>query len=321
MVSRRPPSFFRMLLDPSAPYLPLPSDFVCMHLKNKMPKGPIVFQCANGCHFWRLKIEKIGENYCFTDGWSNVVQDKHLGFGDFLVIWYANRSTFKMLVYSPNGCEKIMPQKEPVVPPTEHVVPPKEHQSGDDGNGDDCGGDVIEHFDDAGNGDDDDDDDDDYDESDDVGDGDPSFVAIMGKTHERTLRLPAHFSGLPGIDAMEGIVIVKNLQEKEWPMGLRLDRSFQSERYMLSSGWSKFYRTNNLSLGDKCVFKFIRSQGKILLAKVTKKKWSRRPPESSDEGETLMISDDVDVASEDEYVKVVKRPRLMPYHDSNFVYF
>nr|XP_043625948.1 B3 domain-containing protein REM5-like [Erigeron canadensis] len=294
MGSRRPPSFFKMLLDPSAHHLPLPPDFVCMHLKNKMPKGPIVLQCANGCHFWRLKIEKIGENYCFTDGWNNVVQDKLLGFGDFLVIWFANRSTFKMLVYNPNGCEKVMPPKEHVVPPKEHVF------DDDDGNGNNHG--------------------DDYDDVDVLGDGDPSFVSTMSKTHERRLRLPAHFTGLPGIDARGGSLIVKNLKGKEWPMGLRLDRSFQSERYMLSTGWRQFFRSNKLSLGDKCVFKFIRSQGKILLAKVTKKKWSTRRSKSSDESETPRASCDADATSEDDYVEVVKRPRQTTQHNSIVVY-
>lgn len=141
-------------------------------------------------------------------------------------------------------------------------------------------------------------------------------------------RLPAHFVGLPGI-IDEGTIIVKNLERKEWPMQLRLDKSFRStERYYLSSGWCDFVRNNELSEGDKCVFKFIRSEGKICLTKVTRK--NRSQPS----GDTLLTKvvkrkrrprehcGDTDVESEDECVEVLSGPRgTPPQQKARVVYF
>ncbi|XP_071707362.1 B3 domain-containing protein REM5-like [Rutidosis leptorrhynchoides] len=291
----RPPSFFKMLLDPSAHHLSLPSEFVSMHLKNKIPTDPLL-RSADGCHSWRLKLNKIGENYCFTHGWNNVVQDKLLGAGDLLVFWLVNQSTFKMLIYSPNGCEKIVPPKKQV----EHVDV-EVHDVTDDGSGDD-----------------------------DVEDGsdDPSFTTIMTITHNSKLRLPAHFVGLPGMIDY-GSIIVKDLEGKEWPVTPRLDKSFRSsERYYLASGWRDFVRSHKLSVGDKCVFKFIRSEGKICLTKITRNK-SSQPHQP-----TLLTNrvkrkrglrehdSDAHVKSEDECVEVVNGPRgTPPLQKSRVVYF
>lgn len=73
---------------------------------------------------------------------------------------------------------------------------------------------------------------------------------------------------------------MKNLAGKELRMGIRLDTSFWTERYYLSTGWCEFRRYNKLSEGDKCVFKYIRSESKLCLAKVTKKEMSVPPPSS-----------------------------------------
>ncbi|KAI7748377.1 hypothetical protein M8C21_034015 [Ambrosia artemisiifolia] len=104
-------------------------------------------------------------------------------------------------------------------------------------------------------------------------DGDPFFTSKINKNHirSRVLRLPIEFARLAGIDG-EGSMRVKNLDGKECVMGLKLDKSFRGkERYMLTSGWPQFLQENELSEGDECVFKFIRSEGKLQLAKVTKK--------------------------------------------------
>lgn len=58
-----------------------------------------------------MKIKKEGEIYCFTDGWSDVVEDSELGFGDFLVFWLVDESTFKFSIFSPNGCERDFPSQ------------------------------------------------------------------------------------------------------------------------------------------------------------------------------------------------------------------
>lgn len=66
---------------------------------------------------------------------------------------------------------------------------------------------------------------------------------------------------------------VKNLDGKEWVTSLKIDKSYRTIlRYYLTCGWPRFMRENGLLEGDECVFKFIRSEGKLLLAKVTKNK-------------------------------------------------
>ena len=79
-----------------------------------MTKDPIV-RSANGGYKWRLKIEKVGERYSFTDGWLKVVKDADLQYGDMLVFWLLNDSTFKVTIYTVNECEKVLPTRKQVV--------------------------------------------------------------------------------------------------------------------------------------------------------------------------------------------------------------
>ncbi|KAI3497752.1 hypothetical protein L1887_33266 [Cichorium endivia] len=232
-MARRPlHSFSKILLDPSAPHLPLPHAFVSKHLENKIPENPVLLS-VNGGYSWRLKIIKLGDNYCFVNGWNSVVEDSQLRYGDFLVFWLVDPSTFKLSIFSPSGCEKQFPVKNDDLNRDEEV---------DDG--DDGGGDVD-------------------------GDDDPFFMIIMSVGHTRSMRLPVDFARLAGIDT-ERSVTMKNLDGKEWQMRLKLD-SHHYTRYYLSAGWTEFKRFNELSEGDECVFKYIRREDKFCLAKLTKK--------------------------------------------------
>ncbi|KAI3796034.1 hypothetical protein L1987_38695 [Smallanthus sonchifolius] len=222
------PSFFQVLLDPSAPHLLLPPDFVCMHLKNKIPNGPII-QSTNGGYCWKLKIKQIGDSYCFTNGWNNVIKDNNLGFGDFLFFQLVHQSTFKMSIFSPDGCKKSLPSK----------IEDDDEEEKEDGDDDHDVKDDDDDEKDEGNGDDEDDE-------------DPYFITIISNTHKRLLMI--------GIDG-EGTMTLKNVHGKEWVTGLRLDKSYRSTiRYYLSPKWCVFKRENDLSEGDECVFKFIRSE-------------------------------------------------------------
>ncbi|XP_076922472.1 B3 domain-containing protein REM9-like [Bidens hawaiensis] len=222
-----PSSFSNILFDTSSSNLLLPPDFVSKHLNNKISDTPIIIQSANGGYYWKLKIKQISDDsYCFSDGWDNVVKDSQLDFGDFLLFSPVDELTFKLSIYSPNGCEKILPQKI----------------GGNDGGGED---------------------DENYEKNE-----DPWFTTIITTTHTSLLRFPRGFAELAGIDD-EGTMTVKNLDGKEWVTGIKLDKSFRSSRrYLLSPGWPCFRRENDLSAGDECVFRFIRSEGKLLLAKV-----------------------------------------------------
>nr|XP_043626768.1 B3 domain-containing protein REM10-like [Erigeron canadensis] len=206
-----PPSFFMMLLDPLAPHLALPPEFVKRY---KIPKDPIL-KSANGGYLWRLKMQKIGKSYCFSDGWDNVVQDLQLQFGDFLVFWLVDKSTFKVSIFNSNGCEK------------------------------------------------------------DVDDGNPFFMTTLTKSQKNVLWLPAEFVELTGVNGKKAIIL-KNLDGEEWKMSVQSKTSKQQLRYYLSSNWLDFQLRNELFEGDECVFKFIRSEDKLCLAKVTKNQSASR---------------------------------------------
>ncbi|GJU31679.1 DNA-binding pseudobarrel domain-containing protein [Tanacetum coccineum] len=266
MAPSNAPSFFKVLVDPSAPNLPLPPDFVTMHFKNNIPNDPII-QSLNGEHAWGVKIKKVGEVYCFDHGWNNVVKDVALGYGDFIVFWLVDACTFKMLAYSPNGCEKDLPPKVKVEDDGEGLVQGDNHM----------------------------------------------FKTIINKSHEDRLRLPEEFVGLGKIEG-EGPIMMKDLDGKEWPMVARLDKSYQAERYYLVKGWRGFMRSNGLKEGDECVFKFITSELKICLAKVTRKK--RLPIQPCQDGSCA------DVKSEDECLDAANRPHGMPHQeDARVIYF
>lgn len=114
--------------------------------------------------------------------------------------------------------------------------------------------------------------------------------------------------GLPGIDR-KGTIIMKNQDGKEWEMGVRLDKSYGTERYTLSRGWREFKRCNKLTEGDECVFKFITSENKLCLAKVTKTKPATEAVRRTQGSRTRQHGGRVDMESEDECVEVVKRGR------------
>ncbi|GKE29271.1 DNA-binding pseudobarrel domain-containing protein, partial [Tanacetum coccineum] len=90
------------------------------------------------------------------------------------------------------------------------------------------------------------------------------------------------------------------------------DMSPGNERYTLSPGWREFKRCNKLIEGDECVFKFITSESKLCLAKVTKKKPDTEAVKRTQVRRPRQHGGRVDVESEDECVEVVKRGRGRP---------
>ncbi|XP_022006826.1 B3 domain-containing protein REM9-like [Helianthus annuus] len=262
-------AFFKILRDPSAPRLSLPPDFVREYLKNNIPTGPVIIS-ASGGHAWIVKIKKIGDHHYFTNGWKNVVKDIPLVYENFLIFRLVNPYTFDMTIFGKNGCEQILPPKsedddhEDVSGEFENVVDEddKDGEEEED-HDDDC------YVDDKDGEEEEDHDDDCY------VDDDPFFVMTFTKSHIRRLRFPGKFAEWAGING-EGTMRVKNLDGAEWVTKVKLDTTFKTKRYLLSSGWRSFWHENNLSQGDECVFKFIRSERKLLLAKVTKKKLKKR---------------------------------------------
>ncbi|XP_021968923.2 B3 domain-containing protein REM1 [Helianthus annuus] len=251
------PSFYKILLDPPAHQMSLQPDFV---MRNKIPNGEII-QYANGGYSWRLKINHISDGYLSSNRSNNVVQEDIMSDScdedgekggdeeekeeDDDSYWLTNVWNNLVDILLDSGDESDVDEEE------------KE----DD--------DVTYDYDN-----DDNDDDDDYDDGnseEEKSDDDPFFVSILTGGDRILLLFPVEFARSARINR-QGTMTVKNLDGTERVMGLRLDTKSKPKRYYLSTGWQRFWQENNLSEGDKCEFKFIRSERKLLLAKVTKKK-------------------------------------------------
>ncbi|KAI3763605.1 hypothetical protein L2E82_13575 [Cichorium intybus] len=355
-MARRPlPSFSKILLDPSDPHLPLPHAFVRKYLENKIPENPIL-RSVNGGYSWRLTIKKLGENYCFVNGWNTVVNDSHLEFGDFLVFWLVDPSTFKLSIFSPSGCEKDFPveiddaneeeeeyeeavkvedeedeeeeEDEDELDEDEYDEEEEEEEEFEEEEEEEEDDDIFADGGSHGGGDEEEDDVDedsgDVDVDVDGDDGDPFFMTIISKGHisKGHMRLPTEFARLVGIDS-ERSVTMKNLDGDEWEINLRSEIKHYTPikhytRYYFSTGWSGFWRANELSEGDQCIFKYIRSEDKLCLAKVTKKRrvQARQPASKPPATEVLKSKPrvkppSVEVESKDGGREVVKK-KLRP---------
>ncbi|GKE30802.1 DNA-binding pseudobarrel domain-containing protein, partial [Tanacetum coccineum] len=100
-------------------------------------------------------------------------------------------------------------------------------------------------------------------------DKDAEFVATITPINKSKLVLPKDFVVLAGIESKENI-IMKSLDGNETKMSIRTDKRHRATYYHLSVGWPAFKRSNNISEGDKCVFKYITSEDRLCLAKFTK---------------------------------------------------
>jgi hypothetical protein len=74
---------------------------------------------------------------------------------------------------------------------------------------------------------------------------------------------------------------------------VRSDKRRKSTSYYVATGWKEFQQSNDISPGDKCVFKFITSEDKMCLAKITKRKTPARPlPPAAEAPVTEVDGDD-----------------------------
>ncbi|KAL4564609.1 hypothetical protein LXL04_028675 [Taraxacum kok-saghyz] len=101
--------FFKILLNDSVDYLPVPTTFAKEFLeKGNNRKHTLVLKPKSAVK-WRVKYLKNEDRYYFMDGWLNFIKDNRLQVGDFLVFWLLSaspKSTFQVFCYAPNGCLK-----------------------------------------------------------------------------------------------------------------------------------------------------------------------------------------------------------------------
>ncbi|XP_076939230.1 uncharacterized protein LOC143607808 [Bidens hawaiensis] len=115
----RSPSFFKVIRDPSSPLVFIHSLTLFPLLINKyMPMCMMsfvrshclkLFVSVTGKHSWRVEFEKIGEEYCFGNGWEKLVQDVGLCVRDVVIFWMIDAFKFCVSFLGVNGCEKDLP--------------------------------------------------------------------------------------------------------------------------------------------------------------------------------------------------------------------
>lgn len=82
----------------------MPKAFVKRFIE-KIPENPTL-KTTTGEHSWKLKFVKIGDDYCFADGWDQLVEDAQLGSKDIVVFWLVDPSTFQVSFLDVDGCSK-----------------------------------------------------------------------------------------------------------------------------------------------------------------------------------------------------------------------
>ncbi|XP_077233164.1 B3 domain-containing protein Os01g0723500-like isoform X2 [Tasmannia lanceolata] len=101
--SLRRASFFKVLIGDFTTKLRIPPAFVRRFNGKLLNKS--ILKNPTG-KFWHVKVERIGNDLFFQEGWQNFVKDNSLQTGDFLVLEYDGNSEFDVLIFGKSGCEK-----------------------------------------------------------------------------------------------------------------------------------------------------------------------------------------------------------------------
>ncbi|XP_077233559.1 putative B3 domain-containing protein Os03g0621600 isoform X2 [Tasmannia lanceolata] len=96
-------SFFKVMIGDFTQKLRIPPAFV-RHFNGKLLNKSILKNPTG--KFWHVKVERIGNDLFFQEGWQNFVKDNSLQTGDFLVLEYDGNSEFDVLIFGKSGCEK-----------------------------------------------------------------------------------------------------------------------------------------------------------------------------------------------------------------------
>ncbi|KAK4426343.1 hypothetical protein Salat_1402800 [Sesamum alatum] len=101
--SLNPPSFFKPLIGDFWTKVSIPVEFARRY-KEILP-GKVCLETESQ-ESWAVKIEQVNERHCFMGGWSEFVKGNQLEEGDFLVFYFVGRSTFRVAIFSMDGCDK-----------------------------------------------------------------------------------------------------------------------------------------------------------------------------------------------------------------------
>ncbi|PWA41637.1 B3 domain-containing protein [Artemisia annua] len=272
----------------------LPTDFVA--LARIGTKKNVIIKSLDGIETqMALQSYKLrwSTRYCFSVGWRAFKRSNNISDGDECVFKYI-KSEDKMCLGKIT--KKITRATQ--LPAEVDNDDMDDEDVDDEGKGEDA---KL-----ADEDDDNDNEEDNYDYDHDGYDGDPSFILTISKSNQYKLRFSPDFVALARIDTRETITL-KNDDGYEKEMPVRSDKRRKSTSYYVATGWKEFQQSNDILQGDKCVFKFITSEDKICLAKITKRKTPARPlpPAAKAPATERFLSDFVTLARIDKKKTIV----------------
>ncbi|RAL46004.1 hypothetical protein DM860_006158 [Cuscuta australis] len=231
------PKFFKVLAAPSfRTQLSLPP-IISEKLNMVVKEGRIGVKLISRRGMWEVDIHKSknGSGFSFTcNGWEGFVDEHDLQLGDFLVFEHMGNLIFKVTLFDPTCCEKGFPRKL-------KVCNGMKHEKLDDQKRDNNKNRRLRQS---------------------SGRRDPTKKHQFSSTMKRYnildntpyLYLPSAFCKANGLVPQKAKVTLKGPSGEEHQGSLMVyDR--QQDGCIHTRAWSGFVASNNLKVGDTCIFK------------------------------------------------------------------
>ncbi|KAM1420821.1 hypothetical protein ACFX2I_003149 [Malus domestica] len=286
------PSFFRILVAGyNTEYLHIPRDFLKHIQKDLFERAFLTLTDSLDCS-WSVKVSRTTMGAVrFTDGWQEFLRDNSLGHGNFLVVIYDGRMKFSITVFGMTACEREvgstkigstnqnstfadttkMPSGGGGKRKCDGSSSKRPHPSSSCSN-DDSGENLCEPEEDdedstSNDWDDDEDNTSDEESEDDTSEEDmeaaaesesfkskfPHFKSVIRTSSN--VYVPAAFSRKHFSKQRHFKIFMKNAEEKTWAVNVvHLNTS-----HSFSAGWSRFASSNQIGIGDTCIFELLSS--------------------------------------------------------------
>ncbi|KAL8222748.1 hypothetical protein R6Q57_020147 [Mikania cordata] len=213
------PVFYHILLDTEDASCQLKLVFDKEPPKVNVPKQWVTLEVKDGLKF-RVKVVKDERCYKISDGWTYVLRDIPLRWGDFIAFFLIDPDTIHMIPFMPDGIELICPKKE--IQDSEYIVIDEDE--------------VVDS-------------DDNNAEADEV-------HKIFTKIATSRFRLPIHVARIAGLDQNNEMRFV-DLSGQESTVVVRSEMSGNYKRYTIHAAfWKDFMKKNTIAQGDNCTFDY-----------------------------------------------------------------
>ncbi|KAL0430320.1 UNVERIFIED_CONTAM: hypothetical protein Sradi_0658000 [Sesamum radiatum] len=231
--SRNRPSFFKPLIGDFSTQLSIPVEFARRY-KELLPEK--VCLETESQESWAVKIEQVNERHCLVGGWPEFVKGNQLEEGDFLVFYFVGRSTFRVAIFSMDGCDKCYPSSDVdgIQEPGINWNFPEEC-----GSGDNC------------------------DKTSEI----PRFSVRLRSYSTYHLFFPAAFAAKTGLRRKSKITL-RDPRGRKWPITIFARE--RPQRVQTSTGWNEFVVAQKLFVGSIISLESVPGSDDLLQVKVLK---------------------------------------------------